>query len=303
MTRGGLTPAPQKAHALESQTVSITGNPQDLPTQEPELNIEGNPKLTGACYIGVVGSELELGQCRDSILNIEREAGDTDPLPHRATKGYEARQEHLNNWYNETDKPFILLLDSDMIFPADTLKRLRGHGLPYVTGFYMRRTLQPVAPVWFDRNPENTMPMRPMTAVLEDDKLYPIGAGGWGCVLIHRSVVTAMKTILRGEPEIIEDDMDVWPYDWRAVNDGREVLRVLRGVKDPVGSDIRFPFYARAAGFTLWGDTGVSCGHVINYPLVFHDYIDKSAASVRDLSLIVNRVYAREAERLAEATK
>ena len=39
-----------------------------------------------------------------------------------------------------------------------------------------------------------------------------------------------------------------------------------------MGSDIRFPFFARQAGFTLWGDPDVRCGHMLNYPLSPDDY-------------------------------
>jgi len=282
----------------------------------------------GSAYIAVVGNETENGICRDSIENIKRRKGDTQPLFVRATKGYEARQMHLNNWYENTKHAFILFLDHDMTFPVNTLEQLRSHKKPFVSGFYMRRTLNPVAPVWFEQGKAGEMPMKPFTFVPEKDRLYPLGASGWGCILIHRDVITATRKILKGEPEIIEDDMDIAPYDMvkvlkaikkmkgeiskeqidmSVISGGISVLSdeliPLRMVKDPVGSDLRFPFFARLAGFPLWGDSGVNCGHLVNYPIGMDDYINQPAHKVRSLSIAMHESNSQEIQRLTKARK
>jgi len=282
----------------------------------------------GAVYIAVVGSENEIGVCRDSIDRIVKRKSDSGPHYIRATKGYEARQMHLNNWYDETKLPFMLLLDSDMMFPPETLEKLRIHKKPFVSGFYMRRTIRPVAPVWFERGEVGKMPMQPMTAALEKDKLYPIGASGWGCMLIHRDVVTATRKVLKGEPDIIEDDMDLFPYDVKKLIKARQIIldslngvavgedkakfaletfvneiRPLRGVKDAVGSDIRYPFYARMAGFDLYGDTGVLCEHMTSYPISINDWLNQPVWAYRDLSLYLLEDGRKEAARLRKAIK
>lgn len=259
-------------------------------------------KYKGSCYIGVAGGENENGQCRDSIEAIIKRDGDEGPFFIRATKGYEARQSHLNNWYYKTKHKFILFLDHDMIFPTDTLERLRSHGLPYVSGWYPRRTV-PTLPIWFDNGDAGVMPMKPMVAIPEDRGIYPIGASGWGCILIHRDVVTAIKGVLKGEPEIIEDDMDVWPYDIRAVLRGEEQIKPLRGVKDIVGSDIRFPFFAKVAGFQLFGDGGVRCYHMANYPIRFEDYAMQSGLQIRNISLQIQKDNEQEVARLRKAVE
>lgn len=221
------------------------------------------------CYIGVVGGEWEHGPCRDSIHNLTIRPGDSIRYV-RGTKGYESRQTHFNIFMAGTHD-YMLLLDHDMIFPEDTLERLRSHQLPYVSGFYMRRRYAPIVPVWF--HPwEGAWPFRPYLEIPESGRLHEIGASGWGCILIHRQVIEDTRKILKGEPDVIEDDMDVWPYDLAAVLRGEEQLRPLRGQKDPVGSDIRYPFYAVHAGYQLVGDPDVSCGHIIHYPLAITDY-------------------------------
>lgn len=255
---------------------------------------------SGACYIGVVGGEHEIGECRDSIEKLQRRPGDSLPRPIRATKGFEARQLHFSSWLNETDLPFLLLLDHDMVFAPDTLERLRTHGRPYVSGFYLRRRYAPLAPVWFEYGARGAWPLTPWLDEPERGKLHKLGASGWGCLLIHREVVEAVGRQLKGESFVQEDDMDVWPYDLPRVmqaiaglrtltieNPPRpallralsaytqilvEELRPLRGMKTNVGSDIRFPFFAREAGYVLMGDPDVRPSHMLNYPLAADDY-------------------------------
>lgn len=256
-------------------------------------------EYTGTVYIGVVGPEIEYGEYRDSVEAIQRRPGDSAPYYGRATKGYESRQSHLNKWLEETKHDFMLLLDHDMQFPSDTLERLRSHKLPYVSGLYMRRQLDPVAPVWY-RPFRGKWPMEAWVGPVEKGRLHELGASGWGCILIHRDVALAVRELLKGEWEVLEDDMDVWPYDLsailaamrglRALSDTRpdprigypaleehlqvleREIRPLRADRDQIGSDIRFPFFARAAGFTLMGDPDVQPGHLILYPLSIQEY-------------------------------
>jgi hypothetical protein len=253
----------------------------------------------GSCYIGVVGPEQENGECRDSIENIHVRAGDTRPTPIRATKGYEARQMHMDRML-ASRHDFLLLLDHDMIYQPDTLERLRRHRLPYVSGFYMRRRYAPMAPVWF-RPFSGSWPFEPWLDLPQADNLYKIGASGWGCVLLHRDVIMGVRKLLHGELEVAEDPMEFWPFDSAAVmseiravfnartlEDARGhgrylegLLRPLRGSKDPVGSDIRFPFYAYHAGFQMYGDSGVYPSHLLNYPLAVSDYGGQDNAELK----------------------
>lgn len=267
------------------------------PTPSPgmeEHRLGKQKEYTGSAYIGVVGPEDENGVCRDSIQQLKLSRGDEGPYFHRATKGYEARQLHLNNWYNETRHPFLLLLDHDMKYQPDTLERLRSHKLPYVSGFYLRRSVDPVAPVWY-RPFTGRWPMEPWIGPVERGRLHHIGASGWGCILLHREVVTAVRPLLKGEWEIIEDDMDIYPYnlgeilgalgglrDLIASSPPKRVImpalekftsvledeiKPLRVDREVVGSDIRFPFFALKAGYKLVGDPETRPAHNVNLPL------------------------------------
>jgi hypothetical protein len=255
-------------------------------------------EYNGSVYVGVVGPTNEPGAARDSIQSIGLRQGDIGPIFARATKGYEARQMHINKFL-DSRADFILLLDHDMIFPPDTLERLRAHKLPYVSGLYMRRQYNPVVPIWF-KPFDGRWPISPWTGRIERGKLYKIGASGWGCVLVHRSVVLAVRALLKGEQEILEDDMDVYPYDLsrmlstirnlRKLAEERpaastlypaleyhigileQEFRPLRCDNEPIGSDIRFPFFALKAGYQFYGDPDVSCSHILDYPLSPSDF-------------------------------
>ena len=251
---------------------------------------------TGSVYSGVVGPDAEYGQCRDSIEAIARRLADSALVYTRATKGYEARQWHINNFIDNTKHDFIFLMDSDMTFPRDALERLRGHGMPYVSGFYMRRNAELLAPVWY-RPFTGIFPMEPWAGDIQQGKLYKIGASGWGCILVHRAVILGVRALLKGEWEVLEDDMDIYPYDLEKITHAingmqqlidsdimskvafqayidylREEIRPLRCDREVVGSDIRFPFFALQAGFQLYGDPVVACGHVVNLPLTLAHY-------------------------------
>jgi hypothetical protein len=254
----------------------------------------------GTAYIGVVGPEIEYGVARDSIHNILRRQGDAPPKFFRATKGYEARQTHLEHFYNKTHHDWCLLLDHDQVFEPDTLERLRSHGKSLISGYYMRRRYNPIYPVWFYYEDNMDWPRMPYYAPPEGDDLIKLGASGWGCMLVHRQVLDDMKPVLKGEHWVIEDDMDIFPYDLERLMEAvlgleelvkdmpnarpfkaatktyseilSEEIRLLRGAKDPVGSDIRFPFFARLAGHDLWGDPTVRPTHLIYYELSPSDF-------------------------------
>ena len=246
-----------------------------------------NERRLASVYIGAVGSAIGYGECEDTIRNLNIREGDTPFNKNtifRFTKGFDARQAHIE-LFRRSNKDAILLLDADMKFEPDTLEKMRSLGLPYVSGYYMRRTYQPIYPVMFEYNKYDEWPFEPMTR--HPTEIEPIGASGWGCVLIHREVFYAVEPLLKGEPFVIEDDMDVWPYDLEGMikaigdlnntDDMQEIKRIARylkkefrplsGTKENVGSDIRFPYFAKQAGYDLYLHPDVTPGHMLNYPI------------------------------------
>lgn len=228
-------------------------------------------RYEGTAYIGVAMGEFGVTESHASIWQMVRRPGDSDIVPLIATKGWEARTEHTERFL-KSGHDWLLLLDGDMGIPPMLLERMRSHGLPCVTGHYLRRGFNPMRPIWFEDDPEFRWPMMPFRFTPESGRLYRLGGTGSGCWLIHRVVIEDVKVMLKGEPFFCDDPMTWWPYDVEAVAAGREKLRVLRGTKDRVGSDLRLSFFIRQAGYTIWGDPDASCGHYLQYPISLRDW-------------------------------
>jgi hypothetical protein len=236
-------------------------------------------------YIGVAGGEIDFGICRDSIERLHRATEDDRTFYARATKGYEARQRHIDNFI-ESNHEWLLLLDHDMTFPQDTLTRLLSHEKTFVSGYYMFRQVSPsMRPIWFQPPRGELWPLPPVLVDPERGRLHELGASGWGCILLHRTAIEDTRKVLRGEPDVLEDVMDFRPYSFdvvvAALNSGdldtlRSELRPLRGTYTGggrmVGSDVRYAWFAREAGHILYGDPDVRCGHVTLYAVHPDDY-------------------------------
>jgi hypothetical protein len=123
----------------------------------------------------------------------------------------------------------LLFLDTDMIYPKDTIERL------------LKRDLDIVGALTFKRYP----PFNPLMMKGEERKLqyiYPYDEGlvkvtatGSGCLLINMKVFDSVK-----KP---------W-FEWVHDNDG------------PVGEDVGFCYKAGRAGFDIFVDTTVKTIHI-----------------------------------------
>ncbi len=166
-----------------------------------------------------------------------------------------------------------------------------GHGKSFVTGYYLFRQVSPaLRPIWFQPPRGYAWPLPPVVEDPERGRLHELGASGWGCILLTRQCVEDTRRVLRGEPDVLEDDMDFWPYDVTAIVKAlhagdiatlRRELRPLRGNYAGggrmVGSDVRYAWFAREAGHPLYGDPDVRCGHVALYPVHPDDYSESYA--------------------------
>lgn len=128
----------------------------------------------------------------------------------------------------ESKSDYILWLDSDMVFPTETLIRLmkdiEGHDI--VSGLYFMR-LPPFAPTIFKNGTEKYLDY-------PKDQLTEITACGFGCVLMRTSVCE----------KLVEE------Y-------GRPFDQV-----PGYGEDISFCMRALDAGYHIYCDTGIKLGHL-----------------------------------------
>lgn len=143
----------------------------------------------------------------------------------------------------ENDYDNVLWLDSDMMFPPDTLQRLEAHDKPMVTGLYVRRR-EPITPVIYDVLEE---PIRNADGKIEKnvhpytdfprDAFFPVDGCGFGCVLTSVPLLKAVWD--RFGPAFS-------PYPW-------------------AGEDLSFCYRVNQLGCQIFCDSTISCGHIGNF--------------------------------------
>ncbi len=119
----------------------------------------------------------------------------------------------------------LLFVDSDMYFASDTLTRLLAHDKDIVGVEYNKRQF-PLEPV-----------LKPLGETSKTE-IYKAGYAGTGLMLIKLSIFEKMTT-------------DPW------FNMGRDAEG-----KTTMGEDVWFCNVARDAGFDVWIDPTVKCGHI-----------------------------------------
>jgi hypothetical protein len=80
--------------------------------------------------------------------------------------------------------------DSDMRFPKDTIERLLAHAKPIVAANYPSRKMPAIEPTTFLDDSSQTR----VYTEKDSTGLQAVGAVGFGCIAVHRSVFEAMPT-------------------------------------------------------------------------------------------------------------
>jgi hypothetical protein len=177
---------------------------------------------------------------RDLIIG----ANDTLAVHHGAT-GLYARKAGCSEFLERKSYDALCLIDLDMTYPKDALKRLREHDLDMVSGHYYKRQLMPMFSV-IDISPDGTWPYIPLLDVPQSG-LHEIASTGMGCVLIKRHVIEAVAR----ELPPLSHPFDNGPLEW------------LTGTQFSLGQDKRFFSLARKLGYKLYLDADVKCKHAV----------------------------------------
>lgn len=137
----------------------------------------------------------------------------------------------------------VMWLDSDMMFPPNTLLKLQAHKTDMVTGLYVTRHA-PVEPVLYDVLEE---PARNADGYLEKkihpytdfprDAYFPVAGCGFGCVLTSTNLLKRVWD---------EFGPAFTPFPW-------------------AGEDISFCHRVNLLGYQIYCDSTVSCGHIGTY--------------------------------------
>ena len=123
---------------------------------------------------------------------------------------------------------WLLFLDSDMVFPPETIEKLLSHNLPIVSGLCFKRQWPPRPTLYraLDANMDN------IANLSSWEPLQKIDAAGCACLLIRREVFEKI------------------PEPWFALNEWG------------AAEDISFFCRVKKAGIDAYADTTVKCGHV-----------------------------------------
>lgn len=172
-----------------------------------------------------------------SSLAMLRKVGETSLAIKTGSLIYAARND-LALMAIEAQADYVLWLDSDMVFPPDTMIRMmdtmQKNDLDILTGLYFRR-LPPYTPVLFDQlefDEDDVLHFSDFKEIPEE--LFEVGGCGFGCVL--------MKT-------------DVF----------MDVLGKYQQLFAPMGNngeDVAFCVRARQCGYKIYCDPKLICGHV-----------------------------------------
>lgn len=169
-------------------------------------------------------------------LAILKKEGDCTLSMMNGSLIYESRNK-LSRQALGLEADYILWLDSDMIFPPDTLIRMLEHmkDKDFVTGLYFRRGA-PFSPVIFESYETLEDGRVKWKDQLEypKDELFEVAGCGFGCVMMKTTMLL---------------DMALNYSEWFAPISG-------------MGEDLAFCWRARKLGYKLWCDPTIKLGHV-----------------------------------------
>lgn len=162
----------------------------------------------------------------------------------------------------QTDYPYLLFVDNDILFTPGDIVRLRNNNLPICGGVYFKKKI-PYSPV-SNRSLEQKGHMHKMQET------------GTGFLMIHREV---FEKIAEAEPEHFysgdgdEEKSDSY-YDYFRVG-------VVNGRY--LSEDYYFCYLARRYGYDIWLDTSIYVRHVGRaiYPFKDYDFLNGAAQLLR----------------------
>lgn len=170
-------------------------------------------------------------QCAASIIGMEREGriGVFCPQSYSIDASRNLIVEHAL----EIGYDYIMWVDSDMILPKNTLTTLMSHGKDIVSGVYAYKLLRgenAVAKRWKDKEKDIYEDI-PLKEIREKEQLMEVNGIGFGCVLTK---------------------VDVF----------RHIKKPWFKFTTDMGEDIYFCRKAQKAGYKVFLDTSILCGHV-----------------------------------------
>jgi hypothetical protein len=172
---------------------------------------------------------------------------------------YDAREE-LGRQLLASDADYLFFLDNDMTLDPRTPVLLARHKKDIVTAKAFKR-VPPYSPCFYTKVQVRADGQKEMAIPLQyGEGLLPIEGCGLACALIHRSV--------------FEQTPQPWFFPM-----------------PELGEDLAFCYRARQAGFEIFCDTTIQCGHLGMTQILekdFQAYVDREMAAGKSIAEVVN---------------
>ena len=174
---------------------------------------------------------------------------------HSGPKVDDARNELFKSWITGTNANRLVMFDTDMIPPENTISKLLGHNKDIVGGLCFAgsdsTTIKPVIHVV--RVDEDDKPVIEIMWDYPLDTLIEVDATGGACMMVTRKCAEAVWHA-RGLNH---------PMPWFAHG-------MHNGVR--IGEDVAFCLTAQKVGFKVFVDTGLEVPHIKSFHMGSVDY-------------------------------
>lgn len=164
----------------------------------------------------------------------------SEDLDFEFVKGYDcakARNEIAKKTI-EGDYDYVLMIDSDMKIPIDTLDYMLERPAKIILGMYPKKNTKTGLVEMFKQGQKNYVDTYNYND-LPDDPRVPVKGGGFGCAFIDADVFRKMQ----------------YPYFKYVLYDNGSVL----------SEDLYFCSAAARLGIPIYMDTRIKCGHSARY--------------------------------------
>ncbi len=169
---------------------------------------------------------------------------------------------HITSQFLKSDCTHLLMIDSDLTFSNEHIKRILSHGEDIVGGFYPKKS---------EGAPQLVCNIKKDQPPMDDRRLLDLKYIGTGFICVARNVFEKMIEVYGKEISYLSDndrktiEHDLWPVGVYHYKDGQP-SRFL-------SEDWYFCQRAIDCGFKVWGDMGILLKHSgsATYPLSYQE--------------------------------
>jgi hypothetical protein len=177
------------------------------------------------------GVKTQTAFCLAAVCCATRAAGIDIHLSSRTGPYTHWNRDGLVDDALEENSDYLMMIDSDLFFPAEGITTLLSRGKDVIGGFYMMRGLPPINTIKLDDGKGGYLGTKDWTPPPEP---FPVAAVATGFLLVYMKVYKALE-------------------------------RPWFPCVEPVGEDVAFCQNAIKAGFEVWCDPTFPIKHIGDY--------------------------------------